>query len=578
MQKKNVLPIMGTVCLLLNLMLPIFKTNVFAIEKNPVTLNFMEATVQDGKAIYGGDSEAYTASEVSLVEKNFGEDSIYSNCAITGNNMEIDLNEKDYYLKITPKTLGENHDETLEAIGKSSFNRLYINNESYDITLNRYIKLDTNKFVGNLNIRLEQESKPQPTPSYPDNISIKATYDGYGMEIYFNSNRIGTESNNIIGTGKGYVSGKTNNLITIQLSYGDGNIGSVTVNEKEINLPENTEDRVDFAIEPASEYIISVKKAKNTSGAKRTIYWASNKKDNPSMKDYELLKNGTIEILDIKDPNGNSMGLEKVNQDTEKNEGHAEILPGSRVILKLKPNYGYQLTSIRINDEILLPREIESTFEYIMPDTNVHLSGIFEKVDDQVKIESSKVKEGKIEIDDSEIDSGSVILSVNDVDLTEEQISDFKEKAKEYDISSYLGIRLDRILYKGTADEVWSKQLTNLNSQATITLKLEEEVKGDEVVIVHEKPDGTYEIIPATYDSSTNTLTFKTSSFSNYAIASKTIAELEEGGSTIENNDNMPKTGDNIIIYIITFALAISALSVFLILSKKKRNKNKEDY
>ncbi len=573
MQKKNVLPIIGTVCLLLNLMLPIFKTNVFAIEKNQVTLNFMEATVQDGKAIYGGDSEAYTASEVSLFEKNFDEDSVYSNCSITGNNMEIDLNEKDYYLKITPKILVKNPDETPEAIGKIPFNRLYINNESYDITLNKYIKLDTNKFIGNLNIRLEQESKPQPTPSYPDKISIKATYDGDGMEIYFNSNRIGTEPNNIIGTGKGYASGKTNNLITIQLSYGEGNIGSVTVNEKEINLPENTEDRVDFTIEPASEYIIRVKKAKNTSGAKRTIYWASNKKDNPSMKDYELLKNGTIEILDIKDPNGNSMGLEKVNQDIEKNEGHAEILPGSRVILKLKPNYGYQLTSIRINDEILLPREIESTFEYIMPDTNVHLSGIFEKVDDQVKIESSKVKEGKIEIDGSEIDSGSVILSLNDVDLTEEQISDFKEKAKEYDISSYLGIRLDSILYKGTADKVWSKQLTNLNSQVTITLKLEEGVKGNEVVIVHEKPDGTFEIIPATYDSSTNTLTFKTSSFSNYAIASKTIAELEEGGSTIENNDNLPKTGDNIIIYIITFALAISALSVFLILGKKKTKK-----
>lgn len=104
-------------------------------------------------------------------------------------------------------------------------------------------------------------------------------------------------------------------------------------------------------------------------------------------------------------------------------------MPGSKVILRLKPDYGYQLTSIKINDETLVARKEESTFEYIMPDTNVHICGIFEKVDDKVNTESSKVKNGTIKLGGKEINSGSVVLSVNDVKLNNEQISNF-EKSK----------------------------------------------------------------------------------------------------------------------------------------------------
>ncbi len=572
MQRKKFLPFLGTLCLLLNLMLPVLKTSVYANDKNIATLNFVDGTVQDGKAFYEDNSKSYS-SQIELVEKNNDSNETYSNINISENNMEIDLNEKNYYLKTVNKVSAENPDEILGSIGSSYFNKLYINEKSFDITSNPYVKLDTSEFSGNLNIHLEKESSP-PSTSYPDNISIKATYDGFGMEVYLNSERIGAESSKIEGIGKGYASGEINNLIRIQLAYGDGNIGSITVNGNKINIPESTKDYFEFTVKPANEYVIDVKKATNNSGVPRTIIWDSDKTNNPDLKDNELLKNGTIEILDVKDSSGNSIGLSDVKQDTKNNNGWASILPGSKVILKLKPNCGYQLTSIEINDETLVAGEEESTFEYIMPDTNVHLSGIFEKVDDKVKTESKKVKEGSIILDGSEIDTGSVILSVNDVTLSEKQMSDFKEKANEYEISSYLNIHLNQVLYKGTADNVWSKELANLKNQATVTLKLEEGVEGNEVIIIHEKHDGTYEIIPATYDTSTNTITFKTSSFSNYAVASKNSTNnVAKSKLNNEFGEIIPQTGDNIVKYIIIFALAVAAVIIFVILNKRKATK-----
>ena len=576
MQKKKIMPALTALCLIMNLMFPIFKA--YAAEKNEVTLNFTNGTITDGKVVYTSSGES-SKGEIELVAKN-NMDS-YDSQAISENNMKIDLNEKDYYLKTASKISVENPDEIPGAAANTSYNVLYIGDTRFDVTSNPYVKLDTAQFSGTLNIRLQKESAP--SPSYPDNISIKATYDGSGMEVYLNTAKIGDESNKIEETGKGYASGEINNLISIQLAFGDGNIGSVTVNGEKINIPEGTKDRLEFSVSPASEYVIVVTKAKNSSSSDvpRTIIWDSDKNNNSSLKDNEILKNGSIEILDIKDKSGNSIGLNEVKQDTTKNNGWASILPGYKVILKLKPDYGYQLTSIKINDETLTAKEEESTFEYTMPDTNVHLSGIFEKVDNKVTADTEKVKEGKIEIGESEIDSGSVVLSVSDAALTEEQTAKFKEKTEGYEISTFLGIRLDKVVYKGTENDVWSKKLNDLKNKATITLKLEEKINGNEIKIIHEKSDGTFEIIPADYNASENTITFKTSSFSNYAIASKTENNIESKENNKEENNNnenientvIPKTGDNIMKYAIIFVLVALILAGFLAYNQKKKSK-----
>ncbi|MDO5812639.1 MAG: hypothetical protein Q4Q31_06050 [Bacillota bacterium] len=359
-----------------------------------------------------------------------------------------------------------------------------------------------------------------------DNISIEATCQGAMMEVYFNDEKIGNESSKITGIGKGYESGDEKNTIKIVMSFGFGNIGSVTINNQEMSLPEGTSDQVKFKVDAAPRYSIVVTKSQDTTNIPRTIIWDSDRTNNSSLKEEELLKNGTIEILDIQDENGNSLGLKNVNQNDK--SGWANIIPGSKVIMKLKPDYGYQLTSLKINDKNLKASKEQSIFEYIMPDTNVHISGIFEKVDDQVKILSNEIKGGGITISNQEIDTGSVVLSVNDVEPTNIQKTNFEKAVENYTIVSYLDIKLDQVVYKGNANDTWTTPLLTLNHDANIKLQLEKRINGNDVVLVHEKHDGTYETLSTTYDSSTNTLSFKTTSFSNYAIAYKTKKTVEK--------------------------------------------------
>ena len=87
------------------------------------------------------------------------------------------------------------------------------------------------------------------------------------IEVGGTNNGFGTESANVTGTAKGYTTGSIKNKITIQLSFGDGNIGSVTINGTNMTLPDGTQDRAEFEVEPASKYTIVVTKSQNTSNA-----------------------------------------------------------------------------------------------------------------------------------------------------------------------------------------------------------------------------------------------------------------------------------------------------------------------
>ena len=84
-----------------------------------------------------------------------------------------------------------------------------------------------------------------------DDISIEATCQGATMEVYFNGEKIGNESDTIMGNGKGYNNGDEKNTIKIVLSFGYGNIGSVTINNQEMSLPAEKSDQVEFKVAAA---------------------------------------------------------------------------------------------------------------------------------------------------------------------------------------------------------------------------------------------------------------------------------------------------------------------------------------
>lgn len=207
-------------------------------------------------------------------------------------------------------------------------------------------------------------------------------------------------------------------------------------------------------------------------------------------------------------------------------DGSLVVPEGAECKMKITPDYGYQVLTFGSNDNPIVTGEV-SEFTFVAHKGNFHLSAHVVAVDDIVNAKSDKVKAGTITIGKNEINSGTVVLSVDDAKLDNSKIAAFEEKAGDYTINSYLDIDLDKVVYKGTSEDVWSERIHELKDEATITLQLEEGVDGNNIIIVHNINDGDeYEIIEIdSYDPTTNTITFKTKSFSNYAIATKTSAD-----------------------------------------------------
>lgn len=219
----------------------------------------------------------------------------------------------------------------------------------------------------------------------------------------------------------------------------------------------------------------------------------------------------------------------------EYDDGSLVVPAGARVTMRVIPDRGYQVTNVNVA-ELTTTDEGVGEFTFTVPAGAAYFVADVVEVEDKVDAEAEAIESGSITIDDGEsaIDYGTAKLEVKDVDLDGEDIEGFEDAADGYNISTYLDISLFKTLYKGTETDTWDEQIDELDGEATITLKLEEGVDGNEVVIVHQKHDGSYEVIPTTYDPVAHAITFKTSSFSNYAIASRTVATPDTGANVSE--------------------------------------------
>ena len=254
-----------------------------------------------------------------------------------------------------------------------------------------------------------------------------------------------------------------------------------------------------------------------------------------------------------------------VMNDVDYDDGGLTLPGEAEVTMRVVPEYGYQVTSVNGGSDFTTTDDGVSEFTVTVHNGE---AGYFQaevtEVDDKVLPNSEKVKSGSIKIGTDEIDAGTVELSVDDVELDSSKIKDFENAAGDYNIKSYLDINLNQVLYKGTEDDVWSTQIHHLNNEATISLKLEKGVDVNDIVIVHNIDDGDqFEIIPIeSYNPKTRVITFKTKSFSNFAIAGK---------ETVNNTVTSIKTGDNVIMYVSLLTLCILIVLGKVLYTKKKR-------
>lgn len=209
--------------------------------------------------------------------------------------------------------------------------------------------------------------------------------------------------------------------------------------------------------------------------------------------------------------------------------GGSAVLPvGAVVTVKLIPDYGYQLTSFGINGGNFGTGDELSTFTFEIKPGNAHLGAHFTPVADKVTSSSDIVASGSIALG-SDLSGGSAQLEISDAEneLSDEKLDAFETAAGNYTITDYLNLDLYNVYYKGTEDEenVWKNEVNTLEDDATISVSLADTVSPDNIVIIHNIHNGEdFETIPVdSYDSKTNTITFKTDSFSTYAIAKTEI-------------------------------------------------------
>ncbi len=326
------------------------------------------------------------------------------------------------------------------------------------------------------------------------------------------------------------------------------------------------DDNYKITVPESDNYTINLTATK-TGEAKYTIIWA-----NPDVKDDiqdedMLIKNGFANIVAVYDQGNHLVDPSEYIINPEgglvDGYGHVKIAPGFKVVFEFTPNYGYQLVGVSANGVALEPQEATNQYTFTMPETQVHFAANFAKTSDAVITGSEKVSSGTIALGANVLGMGTAQLSINDVDLDTAKIADFDKAASGMTISNVLDIDFFNVFYKGKNDssDVWSNQIHELSEEATITLKLGDDVDVSRVVIVHNIDDGDeYEIIKIdSYDKEAHTITFKTKSFSNFAIATTTGAPNTGVGTKVSNASAM------LSVYGSMLAGAVIALSIYLL-------------
>lgn len=338
--------------------------------------------------------------------------------------------------------------------------------------------------------------------------------------------------------------GKSNPVFYLSIApdfFTGGRITGITIDgqEKEVPYPIATNT---YSISIDEEHPTCTISVTGVAENHYNIMWANEGAD-VAGTDFDnpetILVNGSAKVIRVYD-NENDMneitgeidGTEYGCVD-EYGRGYINLSEGNVVIFEFVPKYGHQLVAVSANGGSIAggadldAQEDMNYFKLIMPATHLHFNAEFQPVEDVVKSKAKDLNtEGnEIILGDGELDAGTVQLSIEDAELSDETIQNFEKAAEDYQITSYLDINLDQVFYKGSTDDedVWKNPITELQNPAQITLSLNLEegvaLESFHVVLIHENHEGGYDSIPAEIDPEHGTISFFTDGFSNYAIA-----------------------------------------------------------
>lgn len=297
-----------------------------------------------------------------------------------------------------------------------------------------------------------------------------------------------------------------------------------------------------------------------------TITWGY---DSKTYGEDAYLEHGTARIIQINgtapntgDPYGNNAG--------DSRGGNLVVQPGNTVTVELKPDYGYQLRGVSLNGISLTAATNISTFTFTMPNTQIHLKGIFGKADDMVDISAAK-EVTSVSISNGANAAGSGNLQLTVADSTGYDITAAQQKVAGAISAQAVELDLNQIVAKGNGTN-WETKITEFTNPITLSLGINNYDANYDYVVVRDH-NGTTTALPTKVID--GKVTFETNQFSTYVIVKKekTTAGISTGGSSHENSkgnddnssdaqpattqavtqelDVVPKTGESITAYVL---------------------------
>lgn len=200
---------------------------------------------------------------------------------------------------------------------------------------------------------------------------------------------------------------------------------------------------------------------------------------------------------------------------------------GSDIYIKLVPDYGYQYVkgSLKVNgdSDALTVLDNVACYKFTMAGNNIHIGAEFEPKPDTIDTASSTAVSGAtIELGDADKQAvmGNLKFTVEDTTPEANVVNAISNKLGEYEVGSYLDLGLSEIVAKnGAANDVWTVPVSELDEDMTVSLALDESLQNKNNYKVIRDHNGTIDVLDATYNSTTNKLTFATDRYSTYAIA-----------------------------------------------------------
>ncbi|MDO4479153.1 MAG: cell wall-binding repeat-containing protein [Lachnospiraceae bacterium] len=206
------------------------------------------------------------------------------------------------------------------------------------------------------------------------------------------------------------------------------------------------------------------------------------------------------------------------------------VLPiGAVVTVKMIPEYGYQLTSFGINDKTFTIGEEQTVYSFTIRRGNAHLAAKFTPVEDVIVTNEDIISDADIAVAD-DFPGGTVKFEVNPASNLSPKYESFQANVPDgYKIMNFYDLDLSNVYYKAneSGDNAWENEMTELTSDATITLKFRDQMwyttsKPEDFVVIHNIHGGDeFETIPLETVDQQAGISFKTDSFSTFAIAVK---------------------------------------------------------